>query len=424
MANWSPQQDKALSRVGRWLQSPDGQQLFRLFGYAGTGKTTLARHLAEGVDGTVLFAAYTGKAASVLRSSGATNARTLHSLIYSPKERSQERLRELKVELEDVQRMIDEDRLEASSDIAAGMEYVPPVKLAARAAKLKEDIRLEERAKVRPDFTLNRDSDLRHAALLVVDECSMVDEEMALDILSFGKPVLVLGDPAQLPPVSGSGYFTDAKPDVMLTDIHRQARDNPIIELATRVRDGERLDLGTYGTSSVIRRATPELALDADQILVGKNGTRRATNKRIRQLNGHFDASHWPRAGEKLVCLRNDKELGLLNGTLHVSETDAEEGGSYIMLRIRPEEGGESMPVIAHPEHFWGDPEEIGHWDRRNAQEFTYGYALTVHKSQGSQWGKVLIIDESDVFKSRDTRQKWLYTAITRAQDTVTVVRG
>ena len=81
---FAPQQDEALKAVSRWLK--EGRSpLFRLFGYAGTGKTTLARHFAEHVDGDVLFAAFTGKAAQVLRSKGATNARTIHSLIYRPR---------------------------------------------------------------------------------------------------------------------------------------------------------------------------------------------------------------------------------------------------------------------------------------------------------------------------------------------------
>ncbi len=81
---FSPQQDEALKAVSRWLK--DGRKpLFRLFGYAGTGKTTLARHFAEDVGGEVQFAAFTGKAAQVLRSKGAANARTIHSLIYRPK---------------------------------------------------------------------------------------------------------------------------------------------------------------------------------------------------------------------------------------------------------------------------------------------------------------------------------------------------
>ena len=427
MTKWSPQQDKALMGVSRWLASPNNKQLFRLFGYAGTGKTTLARHLAEGVDGTVLFAAYTGKAASVLRKSGATNAQTLHSLIYNPKGASQERLRELRQELTDVQHMLAESRAEAVAlDADPDCPNWAPANLLDREMRLKGEIRAEERNVQRLNFSLNLDSNLRRAALLVVDECSMVDEEMARDILSFNTPVLVLGDPAQLPPVHGTGFFTNAEPDILLTEIHRQARDNPIIDLATRVRNGDKLTHGAYGDSAVISRATPELALAADQILVGKNATRMATNKRVRELMGWGGdmGSYWPREGEKLVCLRNDRELGLLNGTLHEATTDAEETGGYINLRIRPEEGGESICVAAHAEHFWGDPEQIGYWDRRNAQEFTYGYALTVHKSQGSQWGKVMIIDESHVFRDPATRRKWLYTAITRAAEQVTVVRS
>lgn len=421
MSQWSPQQDKALIRVSRWLENPDGKQLFRLFGYAGTGKTTLAKHLAQGVSGQVIFAAYTGKAASVLRRNGAGEARTLHSLIYKPKDRSKERYNELKDELEEVEQMIYEDRLEAQGD----PDYKPRRELMERIRKLQEAIKIEESNNARPSFDLNSDSDLRNASLLVVDECSMVDEEMALDILSFNKPVLVLGDPGQLPPVRGTGYFTDAQPDVMLTEIHRQAKGNPIVELATRVRNGERLRSGAYGESAVIARATPELALEADQILVGRNRTRLSTNHRMRGLK-EFSHAPFPLTGEKLVCLRNDKDHGLLNGTLHISATDSEEIAGYVNLRIRPEEAPEAEPLLvpSHPQHFNGDPDEIGYWNRRDAQEFTFGYALTVHKSQGSQWGKVLIINEADAFRDRDTAQKWLYTAITRAQDAVTVVGG
>lgn len=406
--DWGPQQDAAMVKVNRWLSSGSDKQLFRLFGFAGTGKTTLARHLAEGIDGDVIFAAYTGKAASVLKASGCGDAQTLHSLIYQPKERSKERLRALQLELNQVNTAI------AEGDIPANL--LPG--WLSRRERVEDQIKEEERNNHRPDFTLKLDSPLRAAALLVVDECSMVDEEMAMDILSFKTPVLVLGDPAQLPPVRGTGYFTNAKPDVMLTEIHRQAKDNPIIWLATKVRNGEDLQYGDYGASSVITRATPELALAASQVLVGRNTTRLSTNKRMRELK---NLSGLPLSGEKLVCLRNDKDLDLLNGTLHETVADAQEVGGYVNLRIRPEEGGESVLISAHREHFDGDPDTIGYWDRRNAQEFTYGYALTVHKSQGSQWQKVLLIDE---WKMRDTRRQWLYTAITRAQESITVVRA
>ena len=130
---WSPQQDKALADVSAWLKRGK-PQVFRLFGFAGTGKTTLARHLAEDIDGEVCFGAFTGKAALVMRSKGCKDARTIHSLIYRPK-----------------------------------------------------DIDSEE-----PSFILNDESPAQSASLIVIDECSMVDEELGRDLLSFGKPVLVL----------------------------------------------------------------------------------------------------------------------------------------------------------------------------------------------------------------------------------------
>ncbi len=141
----------------------------------------------------------------------------------------------------------------------------------------------------------------------MIDECSMVDGDLGNDLLSFDTPVLVLGDPAQLPPVKGGGFFTEAEPDVMLTEVHRQAADNPIVRLAMTVREGGRLEFGTYGDSRVIpRRAIdPQTVLAADQVLVGMNRTRRLYNGRIRELIGHVDPM--PAVGEKLVCLRNDR---------------------------------------------------------------------------------------------------------------------
>lgn len=412
MTNWSPQQDRALSAVSGWLEDPGDKQIFRLFGYAGTGKTTMARHLAGGVSGGVIFAAYTGKAASVLRASGAPDARTLHSLIYIPKERSRTQLLALQKTLSEVDQMIKE----------AGDPQ--PSHLVERRAKMMKLVEAEERSASRPAFDLNLESDLRGASLLVVDECSMVDDAMASDILSFGVPVLVLGDPAQLPPVSGEGAFTNARPDIMLTEIHRQARDNPIIDLATRIRSGDPLPLGRYGDSEVTERTGPERAIAADQILVGLNRTRVSTNARVRQLR-HLDADPYPGDGEKLVCLRNDKEFGFLNGTLHIQKGPSTLAGGYVNLNIVPEDSPEGLPVLvpAHPEWFKGDPKDIGYWDRKNAQEFTFGYALTCHKAQGSQWSDVLVIDESESFRQADTSRRWLYTAVTRAKERVTVVR-
>src|SRR5690606_12714869 len=119
-------------------------------------------------------------------------------------------------------------------------------------------------------------SPLEGAGLVIIDECSMVDEQMGKDLESFGVKILVLGDPFQLPPVKGQGYFTDAQPDFLLTEIHRQAADNPIIRLATDVRSAGRLRYGSYGDSVVKHRSqlSPEELREATQVLVGRNATR------------------------------------------------------------------------------------------------------------------------------------------------------
>jgi exodeoxyribonuclease V len=373
---FSPQQDEALKAVSRWLKAGKSP-IFRLFGYAGTGKTTLARHFAEHVDGQVQFAAFTGKAAQVLRAKGATNARTLHSLIYRPRGE------------------------EAVSDETTG------------------------KTSMSPTFSLNRQSPVAKAALIVVDECSMVDEELGRDLTSFGTPILVLGDPAQLPPISGGGFFTEHEPDHLLTEIHRQARDNPIIRLAMDVREGREIMHGDYGAAQVIGKSDvdQDLVLDADQVLVGTNRTRRRYNQRLRQLKG-FDADY-PQAGDKLVCLRNDPAKGLLNGSLwKVMTSSRETVKPGINLLVSPEEDDPERGVakIKLLKAAFEDPDAEVPWQtKKRFDDFDYGYALTVHKAQGSQWDNVVLFDESFAF--RDTRQRWLYTAITRAAERLTVVR-
>ncbi len=360
--DWSPQQDKALLAVAAWLKT-GRPQVFRLFGYAGTGKTTLARHIAGDLKGEVIFGAYTGKAALVMRSKGCADARTIHSMIYRPK-----------------------------------------------------DTESEE-----PTFELNADSAASSASLIVIDECSMVDEELGRDLLSFGRPVLVLGDPAQLPPVKGGGFFTEAEPDVMLTEVHRQAADNPIVRMSMIVREGGRLERGDYGESRVIpRSAIDTLAVtQAGQVLVGLNRTRRLYNGRMRELFGR--AGLLPEEGDKLVCLRNDRKKGLLNGGIWTVKAMSQPRRNKLRMSLVPEEdpGRKPLRVGVLPAFFQSD-EEIPYALRRDSDEFDYGYALTVHKAQGSQWDDVVLFDESGAF--REHRARWLYTGLTRAAKKLTVV--
>ena len=360
---WSPQQEAALRAVSDWLKRGE-PQVFRLFGYAGTGKTTLAKQLAADSDGDVAFGAFTGKAALVLRAKGCKDARTIHSMIY----------------------------------------------------------RLRDADSEEPTFVLNDDSAAAKAELIVIDECSMVDEELGRDLLSFGKKVLVLGDPAQLPPVKGGGFFTEAEPDMMLTEVHRQAADNPIVRLSMMVREGERIPPGVYGESRVMRRADidAELVRNADQVLVGLNRTRRGFTARMRQLAGHTDP--FPQAEEKLVCLRNDKKKGLLNGGIWIVKTTAARRGGKLRYGVVPDDdpGKKPLRIAVRPEYFTDGEEAIAPALRRATDAFDYGYVLTVHKAQGSQWDDVVLFDESGAF--REHRNRWLYTGITRAAERLTIV--
>ena len=243
-----------------------------------------------------------------------------------------------------------------------------------------------------------------------------------LDMLSFGTKVLVLGDPAQLPPIYGNGFFTNHEPDIMLEEIHRQAADNPIIHLATLTRQQKPLPVGIYGASEVCaRRMEPADALAADQVLVGRNATRRSCNTRMRELLSLTNPL--PLGGDKLVCLRNDHGVGLLNGAMWNVASVEEYAEDNITMTITAEENKWSpMQVVAHKYPFLGPAATMPEWwDRNEAEEFDYGYALTVHKSQGSQWENVMLFDESYCFRA--DRWRWLYTGITRAARRITVVR-
>lgn len=368
--NWSPQQAGAIDAVAHWYAAKD-KPVFRVFGFAGTGKTTLARHFAEGLKGVVHYAAYTGKAAMVMRKNGCIGASTIHSLIY-------------------------------------GVDIHPETGVTK--------------------FQLKPKAEFEYAALIIIDECSMVDEEIGRDLLSFGVPILVLGDPGQLPPVKGGGFFTEAEPDIMLTEIHRQAAENPIVQMATTIREGGSLRHGEYGSSRVITRSDLQQddVMKADQVLVGLNKTRTNYNQRMRQLLGR--ESHLPQKDDRLVCLKNDRNMGLFNGGLwnvlafrnrpkgHIDD-------HCIRLDITSADFPSTTPlrVQVRKECFDGRLGEVPWKELRGSQQFDFGLCLTVHKAQGSGWDNVTLFDESSAFA--DSRARWLYTGLTRAAERITVVR-
>lgn len=368
---WSPQQDAAIKKASLWAKRKGGTQVHKIFGYAGTGKTTLAKEIENEVSGTVLYGAFTGKAASVMRKKGCNAASTLHSMIYRIK---------------------------------------------------------DEKAEI-PEFELNPDSDVSRAKLVVVDEVSMVDELLGKDLLSFDTKILVLGDPAQLPPIRGTGFFTEGTPDTMLTEVHRQARDNPIIRMSMLIREGGNLEPGIYGESRVVARADlrPEelskYVVDADQVIVGLNRTRSSYNSRLRELLGRCGKPEgMPVKDDKLVCLKNDRKAKVLNGTIWYVNKARMTKDNVIELQLRPEDAGQGFTrdVRVRREFFLGTEAGVPWEQRKGQQEFTFGYALTCHKSQGSQWDNIVVFDEGASF--REDAIRWRYTAVTRAAEKLLMV--
>jgi len=406
----SNKQQEASDAVRKWFINKDLHEekpIFRLFGYAGTGKTTITNHIIEQSKlskDQVKFGAFSGKAAMVMKKNQLP-ATTIHSMIYDvvpPDEKETEKLRMKLVNgrfNDDEKRRIRQEILELS----------------------------------KPHFSLKEQDKLKGIQLIVLDECSMVNNEMLLDILTFDIPLLVLGDPGQLPPIEGKSPLTDVSPDVMLTEIHRQAEGNPVIWLATQARLGRSIPYDTYGDSLVmpLRNITRSMMLGFDQIITGKNVTRREINTRIRDLKGYEGL--YPNVGEKLVCLRNRHEDGLFNGMICYVEEILDQDQISIQYKIRKEtDTDDDEPSVVHilKAHFDSYKNEyamdkVKLSDRLSVNEFDFGYAITVHKAQGSQWDNVCLVDDGmfNGYGKPGDRERWLYTGISRAAETVTIAR-
>ena len=416
--DWSAQQLNALDCAANWLHD-SYEQVFYIAGYAGTGKTTLAQHIGNleiKHGGYPQYASFTGKSCVVLRRKGCENARTLHSILYTTHEKSGKELELLEHDLAHAKDPADIDKIRRAIEDAQNNLKQPGFRMKSDPLTVWE---------YSEEWDIRRPVD--KITLFIVDECSMIDARLGEDLLSAGARLLVLGDPAQLPPVAGTGFFTHLqngspkKPDVMLTEIHRQALDSPIIRMAHTVRNGKGLNLGEYGPACrVVMSDTlkPDDWLAADQILVGKNITRQAINNRVRQLRGF--SGFLPQPGEKLVCLRNNHALGVLNGSLWecIEATDHAPASITFTLTVKSLDMEElTVTCQAHKSIFLGT--ELPYYARRDAEEFDFGSALTVHKSQGSEWNSVILYDEWN----REDRARWLYTGISRASNSLTIVR-
>jgi len=409
MSELTKEQSIAAKAITNWVNSSSSPWIFSLAGYAGTGKTFLLQRLIEDLPHERLrCAAPTGKAASVLQSKlTGIVVQTLHQLLYTPNRDSIEVLEQLYAKLSEED---DEKKKEA----------------------IEEEIR-EEKAKLsakKPTFNMKQNSDINETTIVIVDEASMASPKILRDLESTGCKALFVGDPGQLPPVGNVNWFLDRDHDAQLVSIQRQAKESPIIRLSFQIRNGD-VNVKEFreGDCRIVKKG--DVPLEewemVDQVLTGRNASRHKINRFMRKRMG-FEGID-PRENEKLICLKNDNQQDppFINGVIFNSLSDGEldEGGSY---RIDIDYEGHELYGIEYYEHHTHanyrsnleiEPVEF----RRGLLELDYAYAITVHKSQGSEWDSVFVADDEMQIQDKDFRRKWLYTAVTRAKKKLTLIK-
>lgn len=373
-------QKEILRAVLEWLAA--GKKPYLTFGgYAGTGKSTLIAFLrlilkTKKPQWKVAFSAYTGKASQVLdeklKAAGTRQPKdwvgTLHALLYSPV-------------------------LSPAGEIAGW----------AKKDKLDYD-------------------------LIIVDEASMVTEEIWRDLRSYGVPILAVGDHGQLPPIEGK-FNLMAEPELILTKIHRQAAGSPIIQAATLARVNGFVPVRRFGPGvEKFDSSNSDAQMQIESFfetfkpgtlfLTSMNRTRIGINRSIRQ--SQYREGDKPEAGDIIICLKNNWRKGIYNGLVgkiaHLEGIPNCDGDCTLLNAQVVDFGGRKLysGPIALEAFNQSDREKLRF--PREAAVFDYGYALTVHKAQGSQAEKVILIEERNRHMSDEDWARWLYTAITRAE--------
>ncbi len=366
----TPDQERAQEAIFGWLRAK-GKQVLTLGGFAGTGKTTVIAETINRLEDrpSIGFCCFTGKAADVLRSKivaadalqGGDYVGTIHGLIYE----------------------LDED---------AG----------------KKTLRWRKRERIRPD-------------LLVVDEASMVSNDIWNDLCSFGVPILAVGDHGQLPPV-GDRYNLMENPDVRLEIIHRQAQASPIVRLSMMARLEGTIPVGDYGPGVLKTRDAADapwrMPLGKTMFLCGRNRTRIALNAEIRR---RLDIeSVEPVVGDRVICLRNSRKHKVFNGMLGSVESLSPAGEQCWSAEIAMDSDIRFGGNILRAQ--FGLDRTLDFEEAQGGCLFDWGYALTVHKAQGSEAPHVVLFEERFSQMTDDEWRRWLYTGVTRASRDLVII--
>ena len=382
MTELTPQQKIVIAGIIEWFKKAIKQKV-SLVGFAGTGKTFLIGFIIQKLKlkkNEVAFCAYTGKAALVLKNRvGYYDTGTIHRLIYE--------------------------------------------------VKMINNVPVFELKKV-----------LYGIKLIIVDESSMISKEIYEDLMSFGIPVVFVGDEGQLPSI-GEKFNVLENPDFRLTEIHRQAADNPVIHLSMLARTGQRIETGKYGDTVYVfekgmlkQESIERLYTRSDQVICGLNNTRHTINKRMREMLGY--ESDLPIIGDKLICLKNSwgdiaQDIPLINGmtgyvkaTMTKAEMEEkkkkkvkeipnptgrvkyspkakkekkETFRSYFGLDFEADFSDEALYSdlsVLTSDFIKNEEPKLQNWEYRLYNSFDYGYAITCHKSQGSQFENVYLKNE------------------------------
>lgn len=400
----SREQKDARDNILHWMKNRPLQKVEALAGYAGTGKTTLLAHMAKTVQEdpefkkNFAFLTFTGKATSVLGQKmsalgvdmSRNVSRTIHSAIYRP--------------LDTMGKKIEWQRTGWKKD--EGTDWV-----------------------------------------FIVDEGSMLNDQILHDLSKSGYPILLVGDPGQLPPIDGATPKELLTTKNRLAEVHRQAWENPIIKMAHHARFQKEIEFKIHGPGvarlpqnsqeghAAIQEFMKRMKEPCSQaILCATNNARVSLNNKIRALAGYYGL---PKPGEKMVCLKNDRGLNVMNGQLfYVLKCEAGPEG-LVDMTLYPEGEDESKKfrvmvfqkglgrVDPRETYSMFQDEEMDLKDSCDGMPvglFDFGYAMTVHKSQGSEWDAVILYNFRLDKWNNDHYARWLYTGITRAKDRLLIV--
>lgn len=434
------EQESAFSKMQAWMRNDEKR--FILQGYAGVGKSTLLSYWIAHQSSEVVCCTPTAKAGLVLHRK-LKDAKihnipvcTVHSLLYLPRDKSAGRLPLLRVAMATLNKEeFPEEWARLESELVAERQRVNKQKI---GFNLKEELTVHD--------------------VLIVDEASMVTPRMAKDLENSCRKIMYIGDPHQLPPVMSEDWFGQQEPDVMLTTVQRQATDNPIIRLSMKIRYGQPLSASDFtdGCRRISARdvGTDEYMEPDTQVIIGTNAGRQQMNRYFREVKHgkQLSRAYLLVPGDRLICKTNLTRLdaSVVNGSLwnYVGQEYAgrlrydrvdpvDHGGKSVVLNTKdPVNKNSESVMVASDEpviHLYletavelllkhyhrdvnliSDDLEMTPFVRRQLDivAMDYGYAITVHSSQGSEWDNVILCDD---WQQAD-KARWLYTAVTRAK--------